>query len=44
MRQHFGLGTAATVDAVEVRWPDGTITTREKVKANQQIELAQPAR
>ncbi len=24
-RLHFGLGQATTVDAVEVRWPDGTV-------------------
>ena len=24
-RAHFGLGAAARVDAIEVRWPDGLI-------------------
>ena len=42
MRQHFGLGKALTVDAVEVRWPDGTTTKRENLKANQQIDITQP--
>jgi hypothetical protein len=40
-RPHFGLGTATTVDAVEVRWPDGTRTTRERVKANQILQVEQ---
>ena len=42
MRLHVGLGAAEKVDVVEVRWPDGTITKRENVKANQIIEIAQP--
>ena len=40
-RPHFGLGTATTVDAVEVRWPDGTRTTLERVKANQVVQVKQ---
>jgi hypothetical protein len=42
MRQHFGLGSAAKVDSIEVRWPDGSNTTRPGVAANQQIEIRQP--
>jgi hypothetical protein len=42
MRLHVGLGAAEKVDVVEVRWPDGTITKRENVKANQIIEISQP--
>jgi enediyne biosynthesis protein E4 len=34
MRLHFGLGPADRADSVEVRWPDGTITRMEDVKAN----------
>jgi hypothetical protein len=29
-RQHFGLGDAAAIDAVEVRWPDGEVTRHEQ--------------
>jgi hypothetical protein len=43
MRQHFGLGAATTVESIEVRWPDGTRTVRENVKANQQVDIVQPA-
>jgi len=41
MRQHVGLGAVADVDSIEVRWPDGTTSRVEKVKANQLVELAQ---
>jgi hypothetical protein len=41
MRQHFGLGAATEAD-LEVRWPDGTTTRRERVKADQLVEIAQP--
>jgi enediyne biosynthesis protein E4 len=44
MRQHFGLGAATQADVVEVRWPDGTTTRQENVKANQILEIRQPAR
>jgi hypothetical protein len=39
MRQHFGLGPAGMVDSIEVTWPDGTISRRAQVKANQIIEI-----
>lgn len=41
MRQHFGLGLEAVVSSLEVRWPDGTVTTRRNVKANQIVEIVQ---
>jgi enediyne biosynthesis protein E4 len=41
MRQHFGLGAATQADSIEVRWPDGTTTKRDAVKANQQVEIKQ---
>jgi hypothetical protein len=40
-RQHFGLGSATRADVVEVRWPDGTVTTRENVKADAILEVVQ---
>ena len=36
-RQHFGLGAAAKVDTIEVRWPDGTTTVRRDVRANRKV-------
>jgi hypothetical protein len=41
MRQHFGLGSATTVESVDVCWPDGTHTTRRDVTANQILTIAQ---
>jgi len=31
MRLHFGLGTAAKIDWVEVRWPSGLLEKFENV-------------
>jgi enediyne biosynthesis protein E4 len=42
MRLHFGLGAATDVDSLEVRWPDGTTTTVQHVKANQIVNIQQP--
>jgi hypothetical protein len=42
MRLHFGLGRVTEVDALDVRWPNGTVTTRQKVKANQIVRIEQP--
>ncbi len=41
MRQHIGLGPATTIDSIEVRWPDGTVTKQEGVKPNQILRLTQ---
>ncbi len=41
MRQHFGLGSAAKVDSVEVQWPDGTTSVKKDVKADQQLVIKQ---
>ncbi len=40
-RPHFGLGTADTVDRVDVAWPDGTHTVREHVKTRQFLTIRQ---
>jgi hypothetical protein len=39
---HFGLGPAAVVPKVEVRWPAGAVQTLENVRANQTIEITEP--
>lgn len=41
MRQHFGLGAATQLDSVEVKWPDGTTSRLENVKANRLLEVKQ---
>ena len=38
---HFGLGTAATVDTLEVRWPNGTHSLLTGVKPDQLLTLDQ---
>ncbi len=43
LRQHFGLGTASKVDALEVRWPSGSITKRTNIDANRLIVIAEDA-
>jgi hypothetical protein len=44
LRAHFGLGAHASVDALEVRWPDGTRTVQEGVRADQVVTVRQPGR
>ncbi len=43
MRLHFGLGDAATVERIEVRWPTGAITRQEHVAADRLVTLRGPA-
>ena len=40
-RLHFGLGKATQVDSLEVKWPDGTTTKMENVKAAQIVAVVQ---
>lgn len=41
-RLHFGLGKATQADTLEVTWPDGTVTRRDNVSANQALAIDQP--
>jgi hypothetical protein len=41
-RLHFGLGSAATVDKVTVRWPSGREQTLEKVGADRILTVEEP--
>jgi enediyne biosynthesis protein E4 len=38
-RAHFGLGPASTADALEVRWPSGTVTRLKAVAANRILTI-----
>ncbi len=38
-RQHFGVGQRTTIDSLEVRWPSGIRTRREKVAVNQVLTV-----
>ena len=40
-RLHFGLGDAAQIDRIEIRWPSGTVQTLEGVRANQVITVTE---
>ncbi len=42
-RLHFGLGTAETVDRIEIRWPSGTTQVLESVPARQVLRVTEPA-
>ena len=42
-RVHFGLGSRSEVEELEVRWPSGRIQKLSKVKANQLLQLKEPA-
>ncbi len=37
---HFGLGSAAVVSQLRVEWPDGSVTLRANIPANQTITLS----
>lgn len=41
LRAHFGLGTTARADAIEVTWPSGGMETVSNVAANQIITIAE---
>ena len=36
---HFGLGAAATVDELEIRWPSGTVQTLRNIQSNQVLHI-----
>ncbi len=40
---HFGLGPRTTVDKLEIRWPDGKLTTLTNIPANQVLKVQSPA-
>lgn len=43
LRQHFGLGQAATVSTIEVTWPSGYVQTVNNISANQFITITEEA-
>ena len=42
LRLHFGLGAAAVVDAIDVRWPSGRRTRQERLAADRAIVITEP--
>jgi enediyne biosynthesis protein E4 len=43
LRVHFGLGSATTIEAVDIVWPSGSETHERNRPANQVFRLAEPA-
>lgn len=41
LRAHFGLGQAARIDRLEVRWPSGTVERFERLEANQIVTIVE---
>ncbi|HEY6291522.1 MAG TPA: CRTAC1 family protein [Terriglobia bacterium] len=42
-RLHFGLGSHAKVDSIEIRWPSGAVTRSENVAADQIVTVKEGA-
>src|SRR5437773_5100526 len=40
---HFGLGKAAIVDEIEIRWPSGTVQVLKNVRADQVLSVREPS-
>jgi hypothetical protein len=43
-RLHFGLGDAARIDRITIRWPSGKVQTLEGQRPNQVITVKEPSR
>ena len=41
-RLHFGLGSSAVVDHIEISWPSGTVQRLEKVAADRLLTVIEP--
>jgi hypothetical protein len=42
-RVHFGIGQDRTVQKIEIRWPSGTRQTLKDVRADQVVQIDEPA-
>jgi hypothetical protein len=40
---HFGLGTATTIEKLEIKWPSGTNQTLNNVSSNQILSVREAA-
>lgn len=41
---HFGVGKLSRIERVEIRWPSGIIQVLQNVRANQVLQIREPAR
>lgn len=39
----FGIDSDTTIETIEVRWPSGTVSTRQNIKPNQHIRIEEDA-
>jgi hypothetical protein len=42
-RVHFGLGKDEVVQQIQVRWPSGMVQTLKDIRANQILQIDEPA-
>jgi hypothetical protein len=42
LRLHFGLGSSTLADRVEIRWPDGSRQTLERVTGDRVLSVSEP--
>ena len=42
-RVHFGMGTSAVADSIEIHWPSGIVQTLTNVKGDRQIQVDEPS-
>jgi enediyne biosynthesis protein E4 len=42
-RVHFGMGSSAMADSIEIRWPSGIVQKLMNVKGDRQIQVDEPA-
>jgi len=42
-RVHFGMGSSAMANSIEIRWPSGIVQTLTNVKGGRQIQVDEPA-
>jgi hypothetical protein len=38
---HFGLGSAKTIDEIEIQWPGGKVTKKAQLAINQVIKIVE---
>jgi len=43
LRLHFGLGTAAAAEAIEVRWPNGRVETLKDIRGGRLVTIKEGA-
>jgi hypothetical protein len=42
-RAHFGLGSDASAQSIEIRWPSGTVQTRKNISGDRVLVVDEPS-